>query len=74
MTVKCATANGPAQAGSDDVAKSGSLTFPPGQRVQTVSVVVRGDRVKEGNEPFFVDLSGPGGATVLDGLGVGTID
>ena len=73
MTVKYATANGTAQAGSDDVAKSGLLTFPPGQRVQTVSVVVRGDRVKEGNETFFVNLSGPGGATLLDGRGLGTI-
>ena len=73
VTVKYATANGTAQAGSDYVAKSGSLTFPVGQRVQTVSVVVRGDRVKEGNETFFVNLSGATGATVMDGRGVGTI-
>ncbi len=71
--MKYATANGTAQAGSDYVAKSGSLTFPPGQRVQTVSVVVRGDRVKEGNESFYVNLSGAAGATVMDGRGVGTI-
>ncbi len=73
VTVRYATANGTAQAGSDYVAKSGSLTFPVGQRVQTVSVVVRGDRVKEGNETFFVNLSGATGATVMDGRGVGTI-
>ena len=42
MTVHYATANGTAQAGSDYVAKSGVLAFPPGQCVQTVSVVVRG--------------------------------
>ena len=73
VTVKYATANGTAQAGSDYVAKSGSLTFQVGQRVQTVSVVVRGDRVKEGNETFFVNLSGATGATVMDGRGGGTI-
>ncbi|MBP6582660.1 MAG: hypothetical protein KA204_04200 [Chromatiaceae bacterium] len=49
------------------------MTFPPVQRVQTVSVAVRGDRVKEGNETFFVNLSAPSGATLLDGRGLGTI-
>ncbi len=50
------------------VAKSGVLTFPPGQRIQRVSGVVRGrDWVKEGNETFFVDLSGPGGAALRQG-------
>ena len=65
VTVKYAITNGTAQAGSDYVAKSGSLTFPVGQRVRTVSVVVRGDRVKKGNKRFFVDLSVLGGATPL---------
>ena len=73
VTVKYATANGTAQAGSDYVAQSGSLSFAAGQGVRTVSVVVRGDRVKEGNETFFVNLSGAAGATVFDGRGVGTI-
>ena len=73
MRVKYATANGTAQAGSDYVAQSGSLSFAAGQRMRTVSVVVRGDRVKEGNERFFVNLSGAAGATVMDGRGVGTI-
>ena len=41
--------------------------------MQTVSVAVRGDWVKEGNETFFVNLSGAAGATVMDGRGVGTI-
>ena len=73
MTGKYATANGTAQAGSDYVATSGVLTFPAGQLVRTVSVAVRGDRIKEGNETFFVDLSGPSGATLFDGRGRGTI-
>ena len=73
VTVRYATVNGTAQAGSDYVAKSGSLSFSAGQRVQTVSVVVRGDWVKEGNETFFVNLSTPSGATLFDGRGMGTI-
>ncbi|MBP6733439.1 MAG: hypothetical protein KAX51_01030 [Chromatiaceae bacterium] len=34
--MKYATANGTAQAGSDYVAQSGSLTFTAGQRVRTI--------------------------------------
>ena len=71
--MKYATANGTAQAGSDYVATSGVLTFAAGQLVQTVSVAVRGDRGKEGNETFYVNLSGPSGATLLAGQGLGTI-
>ena len=51
-------ANDAARVGSDYVAKSGSLTIAAGQRVQSVGVLVRVDRVKEGSESFFVDLSG----------------
>ena len=73
VAVKYDTANGTGQAGSDYVAKSDLLTPPPGQSAQTVSGAVRGDRVKEGNETFFVNLSAPSGATLLDGQGQGTI-
>jgi hypothetical protein len=66
VTVKYATANGTAQASSDYVATSGVLTFPAGQLVRTVSAAVRGDRVKEGHETFFVNLSGPSGATLRE--------
>jgi hypothetical protein len=58
VTVQYATANGMAQAGSDDVGQSGSLTFAAGQLAQTASIAVKGDRVKEGNGRIFVDLSG----------------
>ena len=52
VTGKYATANGTAQAGSDYVATSGVLTFPAGQLARTVSVAVRGDRVKGAMRPF----------------------
>ena len=52
VTVQYATANGTALAGSDYVAKSGSLTFPAGQGVQTVSVVLRGTGLRREMKPF----------------------
>ena len=68
-----ATANGTATAGSDFVAQSGTLTFAAGQTSRTIGVVVRGDRNPEPNETFTVRLSGPSGATIARGTGVGTI-
>ena len=74
VTVKYATANGTATAGSDYTAVSPTLlTFAPGQTSQTVTVNVTGDTVQEANETFFVNLSSPSGATLFDGQGLGTI-
>ncbi len=73
MTVRYATANSTAQAGRDYVATSAVLTFLAGQLARTVSVAVRGDRVKEGNETFYLTLSGQSGATILDGQGGGRL-
>jgi uncharacterized protein len=73
ITVSYATANGTATAGSDYVAKSGTLTFNPGTTTQTISVVVNSDRVTEGNETFFVNLINVTNATISDSQGVGTI-
>jgi Ca2+-binding RTX toxin-like protein len=61
-------------ANSDYVAASGVLHFAAGQNTQTASVTVNGDTIVEGNEAFNFTLSGPtNGATIIDGLGVGTI-
>jgi probable HAF family extracellular repeat protein len=73
VTVHFATANGTATAGSDYTAQSGTLTFAPGQTSKTISIVVKGDRVREANETFFVNLSDVVGALLLDGQGQGTI-
>jgi hypothetical protein len=72
-TVNWATANGTATAGSDYVAASGTLTFPAGTTSRTASVSVNGDTAIEGNEAFFVDLSGPTASTIADGRGRATI-
>ena len=73
VTVTYATSNGTATAGSDYQAKSGTLTFAPGETSKPVTVLVNGDRVAEPNETFFVNLSGPTNATIGDGQGVGSI-
>src|SRR5262249_8077922 len=49
----------PTTADSDYVAKSGTLTFKPGEPLtQTITITVNGDRRGEQNENFYVNLSG----------------
>jgi hypothetical protein len=74
ITVDFATADGSAIVGDNDyVATSGTITFAPGDTSESVTVVVNGDTAVEPDETFFVDLSNPQNATILDGQGVGTI-
>jgi hypothetical protein len=72
-TVKWATANGTATAGSDYVAGGDTVTFAPGETQKTVTVNVLGELVKEDAETFEVRLSTPTGGIILDSTGVGTI-
>lgn len=74
VSIDYATANGSARAGSDYAAKTGTLTFEPGQRVRLVIVRIIGDTIAEPGEIFTVTLSNPaGGLTIVDGQGIGTI-
>ncbi len=73
VTVKFATANGTAAAGSDYVAKSGTLSLSPGQTTKDITIAVKGDTVPEPNETFFVNLSNAINANIADNQGVGTI-
>ena len=73
VTVNFSTRNGTAQAGSDYVATSGTLTFAPGELTKTITVDVIGDTVAEEIEVFFVDLSAASGATIGDSEGLGRI-
>jgi Tol biopolymer transport system component len=73
VTVNYATADNSAVAGSDYQPASGMLTFNPGDTTETVTVLVNGDTTFEQNETFFVTLSGPTNATILDSQGQGTI-
>jgi hypothetical protein len=73
ITVNYATASGTATAGSDYQSKTGSVTFAPGETTKKITVAVIGDKQKELNETFFVNLSGAVGAEIIDGQGLGTI-
>ena len=73
VTVNYATANGTATAGSDYQSKTGTVTFAPGETSKTITVAVNGDRQKESNETFFVNLSGAIGGEITDSQGLGTI-
>ncbi|MEB3190360.1 MAG: glycosyl hydrolase family 18 protein [Snowella sp.] len=73
ITVNYATQNGTALSGSDYTAKTGTITFSPGQLSQTVAISVNGDTTFEGNETFNVNLTNSTNAIINDGLGVGTI-
>jgi hypothetical protein len=73
VTVNFATANGTATAGSDYQAQTGALTIAPGETTKTITIVVNGDKTRESDESFVVNLSGAFGGTILDGQGLGTI-
>jgi hypothetical protein len=57
ITVDYATSDSTANAGSDYVATSGTLTFAPGSSSKLISVTINGDALVEPNETFFVRLS-----------------
>ena len=72
-----ATANGTATGGTpsgDYVTTSGTVTLPAGTTTATLTVSVRGDITKEGNETLFVNLSSPVNITIADAQGLGTIN
>ncbi len=74
VNVFYSTADGTATAPSDYAStQQGTLTFEPGESTKQVTVLVNGDFNNEANETFFVNLSGPVGATIGVGQGVGTI-
>jgi hypothetical protein len=73
VTVNYSTANGGALAGSDYVAKTGTLTFAPGVTAMTITVLVNGDVTDEYDQGFYVNLSGATGTMIADAQGFGTI-
>jgi uncharacterized repeat protein (TIGR01451 family) len=73
VTVNFATSDGTANAGSDYLATSGTLTFPPGLTSTNITVLVNGDVIVEPDETFFVTLSQPTNASLFKAKGTGTI-
>jgi hypothetical protein len=59
VTMSFQTENSTATTGDNDyVAKSGTLTFLPGQTTKTITIEVRGDSKREADEDFYLDLFG----------------
>jgi hypothetical protein len=73
ISVPYATANGTATAGSDYVAKSGTLLFYPGAKTQTINVTVNGDTAVEPAETVLLNLGTPTNGTLFNSQGIGTI-
>jgi hypothetical protein len=74
VTVTYATSDGSATtAGGDYQAKSGTLTFVPGETSKPITVLVNGDRLGEYDEYFVVNLTGATSALLDNNTSYGTI-
>ncbi|GGC81378.1 cellulase family glycosylhydrolase [Chelatococcus reniformis] len=73
VSVDYKTTDGTATAGSDYRAKSGTLTFAPGETSKTVMVLVNGDTRAEADETFSLTLANAAHAAIGKASGVGTI-
>jgi subtilisin-like proprotein convertase family protein len=74
VSVDFTTVDGTATTADNDYAPlAGTIVFNPGETQHFVTISVIGDINFEPDESFFVTLSNPVNATILDGLGVGTI-
>jgi chitinase len=74
VTTDYTTTDGTALAGSDFTAKSGTLTFAPGDTSKLFPVTIIDDSLAEDDETFTLNLSNAtGGIAIVDPQGVGTI-
>jgi hypothetical protein len=73
ITVSYRTVDGTAKAKEDYTATSSTLTFQSGETRRTTSIPIIGDRKREANETFSVELSNAVGATIDDGFATVTI-
>jgi glucose/arabinose dehydrogenase len=65
VTVRYATSNGTATAGSDYTATSGTLTFAAGESTKNITVPITNDTAVEKDETVNLTLSTPGGGATL---------
>jgi probable HAF family extracellular repeat protein len=75
VTMSFLTATGTATTSdSDYIAKTGTLTFAPGETTKTITIEVKGDSKKEANETFYLDLFGLSSNSLFTkNRGIGTI-
>ncbi len=75
VTMSYRTVDGTATASdSDYVAKTGTLTFAPGETTKTITIIVNGDNKREADETFYLDLFGNSSNSLFTkNRGIGTI-
>jgi len=75
VTMSFRTANGTATTSDGDyVAKTGTLTFNPGETAKTITIEVKGDNKKEAHETFYLDLfDNSSNSLFAKNRGIGTI-
>ena len=75
VTISFRTVNGTATTGDNDyIARTGTLTFNPGETSKTITIEVKGDSKREANEYFYLDLFGNSSNSLLTkNRGTGTI-
>jgi hypothetical protein len=75
VTMSFRTVNGTATTADNDyVAKTGTLTFNPGETSKTITITVNGDSKKEADETFSLELFGnSSNSLVTKNRGLGTI-
>jgi hypothetical protein len=75
IEVQYTTVDGTAIAGQDYTPLNGTLTFPPGETRQTISIPILDDTEPEGIETFTLELTDvvSGNGTIRRGVGTGTI-
>jgi hypothetical protein len=75
VTLSYRTADGTATTSNGDyIAKTGTLTFAPGETTKTITIEVKGDHKQEDNERFYLDLFGlSSNALFTKNRGLGTI-
>jgi probable HAF family extracellular repeat protein len=75
VTMSFHTVDGTATTSDGDyIAKTGTLTFNPGETSKTIAIEVSGDGKKEANETFYLDLFGNSGNSLFTKKrGIGTI-
>jgi hypothetical protein len=74
VTMSFGTVDGTATSISGDyIAKTGTLTFAPGETTKTITIEGKGDSKKEADETFYLDLFGNSNALFTKNRGLGTI-
>ncbi|WP_203073610.1 Calx-beta domain-containing protein [Falsiroseomonas ponticola] len=73
VSTRYQTVDGTAVAGSDYAARSGTVSFQPGETSKTIRIAITGDTVVEADESFLLRLTNPVRAAYTDAEATGTI-